>query len=188
VLADHGGQPLAMIKYALHKMGVALDDVELVDAGGGAEIDAAFRAGRGDFVHQQGPATQQLERDGVGCVVAAVGDAIGPVAFSSLSATREWLETDMAVAFMLAYGAARRYVNETPAAEIAAAEAEHFAGVDPQALTDTIAAYQRLGRWNPALAIDRDAYEVALDVFHDSGHITLRHPYDEVIVAPPGMA
>ncbi len=188
VLADHGGQPLAMFTYALHKMGIALGDVELVDAGGGAEIDAAFRAGEGDYVHQQGPAPQQLEKDGVGHVVASVGEAIGPVAFSSLCATREWLGTDMAAAFIRAYGAARRYVNETPAAEIAAAEAEHFGGVDRDVLTDTIATYQGLGCWDPALAIGRDTYEVSLDVFIHSGRITRRHPYDEVIVAPPGTA
>ena len=49
---------------------------------------AAFRSGAGDYVHLQGPAPQQLEADGVGHVVASVGEAIGPVAFSSLCARR----------------------------------------------------------------------------------------------------
>ena len=65
VLVDHGGQPLAMFKYACHKMGLDFAVIDAVDAGNGAKMDAAFRAGEGDYIHQQGPAPQQLEHDGV---------------------------------------------------------------------------------------------------------------------------
>ena len=70
----------------------------------------------GDYIHQQGPAPQQLEHDGVGHVVASVGEAIGPVAFSSLAATRDWLRTDAAHRFMRAYRKARAWLLATPAA------------------------------------------------------------------------
>jgi len=33
----------------------------VINAGSVEEIDAAFRRGSGDYVHQQGPAPQQLE-------------------------------------------------------------------------------------------------------------------------------
>ena len=185
VLADHGGQPFAMFRYGLHRQGVDIETLELVDAGGVDAIDAAFRAGRGDYVHQQGPLPQQLERDGVGHVVAAVGEAVGAVAFSSLCAARHWLDSDMARAFMRAYRRARRWVNETPAADIAAAEADFFPGVDREALAAAVAAYQGLGCWNPDSEIPRAAYEVALDVFLHSGMISARHAYDDVVTAPP---
>ncbi len=185
VLVDHGGQPLAMFKYAVHRMGVDYAAIEAIDAGGVEAIDAAFRAGTADYVHLQGPAPQQLEKDGIGHVVASLGEAIGPVAFSSLAATRAWLETGMAKAFMRAYRRARRYVIETPAADIAAAEAGFFEGIDGDVLADTIAAYQKLGCWAPEVEIPVKAYEVALDVFLHSGRITRRHPYDQVVAAPP---
>ena len=186
VLADHGLQPLAMFKYAVHKKGVHFDAIGAIDAGGAGDMDAAFRAGEGDYIHQQGPAPQQLEADGVGHVLTSVGEAIGPVAFSSLSATRQWLETDMAAAFMRAYRKARAYVNEMPAAEIARREAQYFKGIDPGVLYATIEFYQGLGCWNPALAITREAYEASLDVFLHSGLITKRHAYDDVVVPPLG--
>jgi len=185
VLVDHGGQPLAMFMYACHKAGLDYGAIDAVDAGSAAEMDAAFRGGAGDFIHQQGPAPQQLEHDGIGHVVAAVGDPIGPCAFSSLAATREWLESDMARAFMRAYRKTRAYVNEAPAAEIAAAEAPHFPEVDQQVLTNTIAFYQGLGCWSPHVEITREAFDVTLDVFLHAGRITKRHPYDKVIVPPP---
>jgi NitT/TauT family transport system substrate-binding protein len=88
VVADHFFQPLAMFRYALHRQGIDASRLRLIDAGDVEAIDRAFRAGQGDYVHLQGPAAQQLEQDGVGHVVAAVGEAIGPVAFSSLCAAR----------------------------------------------------------------------------------------------------
>jgi NitT/TauT family transport system substrate-binding protein len=169
----------------VHQEGVDYGALEAIDAGGADAMEAAFRAGEGDYVHLQGPAPQQLETDGVAQVVAAVGEAVGPVAFSSLSAKRAWVETDMAHAFVRAYAKARAWVQETPAERVAAAEAAMFQGIDPAVLARTIAAYQRLGNWRGTLTIPRAAYEVALDVFQHSGLITGRHPYDEVVVAPP---
>jgi ABC-type nitrate/sulfonate/bicarbonate transport system substrate-binding protein len=101
VLVDHGGQPLAMFKFACHKRGLDYAAIQSLDVAAG-QMDGAFRKGEGDYIHQQGPAPQQLEHDKVGHVVASVGEAIGPVAFSSLAATREWLRTDMARRFMRA--------------------------------------------------------------------------------------
>jgi NitT/TauT family transport system substrate-binding protein len=185
VLVDHGGQPLAMFKFACYKMGLDYEAIESVDEGNSAAMDAAFRAGEGDYIHQQGPAPQQLEHDGAGHVVAAVGDAIGPCGFSSLAATREWLESDMARSFMRAYRKTRAYINETPAAEIAAAEASFFPEIAPEVLTETIGFYQKLGCWTPHVEITQAAYEVTLDVFEHVGRLKTRHAYDKVCASPP---
>lgn len=185
VLVDHGGQPLAMFKYACHKSGILYGDIDAVDAGNGAEMDAAFRGGQGDYIHQQGPAPQQLEHDGVGHVAASVGEAIGPCGFSSLAATPEWLEGDMAKAFMRAYRKTRAYINEVPAAEIAAAEATFFPDIDHTVLTDTIAFYQGLGNWSRHVEITKAAFEVTLDVFEHVGRLAKRHAYEAVCAPPP---
>lgn len=184
VLIDHGGQPLAMFKYACDKAGVDFAEIDAIDVGDGAMLKA-FRDGVGDYVHLQGPGPQQMEKDGVGHIVAQVGPLIGKVAFSSLAATRPWLTGSMARGFTRAYTRARRYVNETPAAEIARVERDFFKDIDPAVLTATIATYQKLGNWNPAVAIDREGYEVALDVFLRAGLITRRHDFDLAVTAPP---
>ena len=185
VLVDHGGQPLAMFKYACHKAGINYDDIDAVDAGNGAQMDAAFRGGEGDSIHQQGPAPQQLEFDGVGHVVASVGEPIGPCGFSSLAATPEWLASDMTKSFMRAYRKTRAYINETPAAEIAAAEATFFPDIDQAVLTNTISFYQGLGCWAPHVEITKAAYEVTLDVFEHVGRLNKRHAFDDVCAPPP---
>ena len=185
VLVDHGGQPLAMFKYACHRRGLDYKTMQAVDVPSG-QMDAAFRKGEGDYIHQQGPAPQQLEHDKVGHVVASVGEAIGPCAFSSLAATREWLGTDAATRFTRAYRKARAWLLATSAPRVAEAEASFFPGIDRAVLTATIASYQKLGCWTPHVEITRPAFEVALDVFQHAGLITKRHRYEDVVAPPPG--
>ncbi|MBI3773119.1 MAG: ABC transporter substrate-binding protein [Gammaproteobacteria bacterium] len=187
VLVDHFFQPLAMFKYALQQRGVEFSSIEAIDAGDVTAIERAFRDGKADYVHMQGPVPQQLQHEGIGHVVAAVGDVVGPVAFSSLCARRDWLQTDKAHAFMRAYRRAQAYVISAPAVEIAACEAEagFFPDIDHAVLTATIAAYQQLGCWMADPVINRAAYERLLDVFQFSGAISRRFDYDAAIVSPP---
>ena len=185
VIIDHGGQPMAMFKYACFKKGLDFKAINAIDAGSTDKMIAAFRKGEGDYIHLQGPAPQQLEHDRAGHIVTALGDAIGPCAFSSLAATREWLGTDTAKRFMRAYRKARAWLIATPAAEVAKAEAPFFKDIDLPVLTQTIATYQKLGNWTPHVEITRPAFEATLDIFQHAGLITKRHRYEDIVAPPP---
>src|SRR5262249_520617 len=192
VLVDHGGQPLAMFKYACHRRGLDYSTIEAINVPSD-QMDQAFRRGEGEYIHQQGPAPQQLEHDGVGHVVASVADAIrppalstpatAPAAFSSLASTRAWLGTEAARRFMRAYRKARAWLLATPASQVAEAEASFFPEIARPVLTATIAYYQKLGCWTPHVEITRPAFEAALDVFQHAGLITRRHRYEDVVAA-----
>jgi NitT/TauT family transport system substrate-binding protein len=130
-----------------------------------------------------GPASKSSR--GVGHIVAALADASGTCAFSSLAATREWLATDMAKRFMRAYRKARAWLIATPAAEVAKVEAPFFKDIDLAVLTQTIAAYQKLGNWTPHVEITRPAFEATLDIFQHAGLITKRHRYEDIVAPPP---
>lgn len=178
-------QPLSMFKYACFKQGLDFEKLQIVNAGSGAEMINAFKEGKGDYIHLQGPAPQQLEYDGAGHIVAAVGPAIGPCAFSSLAATREWLETNMAKAFTRAYANARSWLISNPADEVAHSLASYFPDTHRSVLGSTIAYYQKLGNWTPHVDITKPAYEAALDVFEHTGRIITRPKYEDVIAPPP---
>jgi NitT/TauT family transport system substrate-binding protein len=185
VIVDHGGQPMAMFKYACFKKGLDVNDLNLIDVGSTENMIAAFRKGEGDYVHLQGPGPQQIAHDGAGHVVAALADANRVCAFSSLAATREWLATDMAKRFMRAYRKARAWLIATPAAEVGKAEAQYFKDIDPAVLTETITTYQKLGNWTPHVEITRPAFEATVDIFQHAGLITKRHAYEDIIAPPP---
>ena len=185
VLVDHLFQPLAMLRYALDRLGVDETQVTMIDAGSVEEMDKSFREGHGDYIHQQGPYPQQLEHDGVGQVVASVGQVVGPVAFSSLCATGDWLKTDMAQAFSRAFRQACAFVVETSADELAGLVSGFLPDTDQEVLTHTIATYQQMGNWSADPEIDQAAYTHLLDVYLFSGLITKRHPYESCIASLP---
>src|SRR2546427_4593523 len=144
VLVDHGGQPLAMFKYACHRRGPGHS--RLPPRGiPRRPMGRALRKGEGGSLHHPGPAPPQLQPDRRRPLVAPLRGAVGPCAFSSLAATREWLGADTAKRFMGAYRKARAWLIDTPAAKVAEAEASFFPEIDRAVLASTIAYYQRLG-------------------------------------------
>jgi NitT/TauT family transport system substrate-binding protein len=186
VLVDHGGQPTVMFQYACFRSGLEYSAIKAIDAGSSRQDDRGVQARLGRIHPPAGPAPQQLEHEGVGHIVAAVGVPIGPCAFSSLAATREWLAGDMAKKFMRAYRKGRAWLIATPAAEVAKREASFFPGIDVGVLTKTIAAYQQLGNWSPHVEITRPAFEATLDIYQHAGKIKRRHRYEDAIAQPPG--
>jgi NitT/TauT family transport system substrate-binding protein len=181
----HGGQPEAMLRYALYRCGVSLAELTVVNAGSTQQMMEAFRAGAADYFHEQAPYPQQLEVEGIARVVASVGEAIGPVSFSTLAATPDWLKQPQAVRFMRAFRDARAWVNSAPATQIAARLTQLFPGIDLSALVSGIEAYQRLGCWEGDPEIRSAHYEAALDVFQHAGAISRRHPSPGIVVSPP---
>lgn len=182
VLVHHGGQPMTMFKFACHKAGIDIGKINIIDVGNAKEMDIAYRQGRGQYIHQQGPAPQQLEADGVGYVVAALGPVVGACAFSSLAAMPVWLKTEDGQAFCRAYARTRQYVATRPAAEIALAEKSLFPQIDEAVLTQCIHAYQNMGCWPVEMTITDAGYNAMLDIFEFDGKISQRHPYESICI------
>ena len=187
VVLFSGGQPLAMFMYACHKAGVNFSKIKAVNVGGVSEMDEAFRKGTGMYVLQQGPFPQQLEKDGIGHIVAQSGLLIGSNAFSSVAATEQWLSTDIAKAFTRAYKKARIYMNEASAGQIASNQKSLFPEIDEDVLTKCIGTYQDLGCWTPHIEITPDAVDVVQDVFEHFGTLKERYRADQICVRPPDV-
>lgn len=183
VLVDHFFQPYAMLNYALSINNIEISELNVVNAGNVDQIEKAFRDGQGDYIHLQGPYPQQLEAEGLAYVVASVGDVIGPVAFSSLCAHKDWLQTDMAAAFLRAYRKSMRYVISAPAEELAAKEikAGLFPSIDVKVLTKTIETYQRLGCWQSSINISTKAVDTLQKVFINNGDIKKPYEYNHLV-------
>jgi len=187
LLADHGGQPLAMLRYAIRVNGVDWKRIHAIDSGSPEEMQRAFRKGDADYIHLQAPASHQLEWEGGAHIVASVGASMPPVAFSSLCCSRDFLRTDTCRNFLEAFGRAREWIRGAPAAEVAKTEAAFFPAIAPEVLAAAIGRYQTLGCWEGGVEIPRDLYEQALNVFEAAGQLGRRHPFDQVCVPLAGV-
>jgi len=183
LLADHGGQPLAMLRYAAGYNGVAWTNVRVLDRGTPEEMADAFRRGEGEYVHLQAPGPQLLEADGVGWTVVSVGASMPEVAFSTLCCSREFVDSDELKSFLIVYRRSREWVRQAPTAEVVAKIAAFFPGVSLEALDGAIARYQRLGNWEGDTTITPALYEQALNVFEHSGGVSRRHSWSDVCTA-----
>ena len=180
VIVHHGGQPMTMFKYACYKAGIDITKINIIDAGNAQEMDLAFRSGQADYIHQQGPLPQQLEADGIGHVLTALGPMVGACAFSSLAAMPAWIKSDEGRAFCRAYAKSRKYISSTPAAEIAKAQNPLFPKIEENVLKHCIQSYQEMGCWPENMQISEEGFEAMLDIFAFDGKISRRHSYDEI--------
>lgn len=177
LVADHGLQPLAMLKYALKHNGIDWKQIKVVNAGAPEKMEAAFGGGKGDYLHAQAPVA-------TGEIVASVGASMPPVAFSSLCCARNYQRTEEYRTFLGAFERAREWSQAAPAEEIAAKEAAFFPAIPVALVAKTVARYQNLGTWEGGIEIPRDLYEQALTVFQSVGAIAWRHRYEEVVGEP----
>lgn len=181
IIADHLFQPMATLKYVLKMHEVNLDKIEFINSGNVEQSQAAFLSGQADFIHLQGPYPQQLVADGEASIVASIGAALGNIAYSSLCATSQWLDSTMANKFMRAYKAALNYVYITDASLLANQLSEQFEPIKQEVLCETIRAYKALGCWSKDACISIDSFESANKVFLHSGDISERVDYERVV-------
>ena len=188
VIVDHGGQPMAMFKYACFKKGVDVEEPVADRRRLHREHDRRLPQGRGRLCASAGSRTRSSSSTTASATSlprSPMPAASAPSRASPRRATGS--ATDMAKAFMRAYRKSRAWLIATPAAEVAKAEASFFKDIDQPVLTQTIATYQKLGNWTPHVEITKPAFEAALDIFLHAGLITKRHAYEDIVVRAAGV-
>jgi NitT/TauT family transport system substrate-binding protein len=180
LIADHGHQPLTLLRWSAYQNQAELSQVNLLNLGSPPAMEAAFLAGQGDYVHLQGGLPQQMELEGAGYIVAYVGRGLTPLAFSSVAVPRAFTESDRLQPFLRAFAKAKAWACETPPHEVAAVLAPLFPALQNEALTAAIAACQNLGCWNGNAAISRADYREAEKAFLWARGIQSAHAYDQV--------
>ncbi len=177
-------QPLASLRLCLSEQGVNFRKIKLVEGlSSMEEAEEAFRRGRGDYVHLQNPNARRLVEEGSGYVVASVGKALGPIAFSSLAMSRKFLsqEPEVAEAFMRAYVASQKWIAASDAKTIVEALEPLFSGASKASLVKSVEGYRVLRAWLPNPIIPRPSYERALNMWILAGYIKKRYPYEAVV-------
>jgi NitT/TauT family transport system substrate-binding protein len=180
LIADHGHQPLALLRWAAHQKGGDLSRANLLNLGSPPAMQAAFRAGQGDYIHLQGGVPQQMELENAGHIVAYAGQGLTPLAFSSVAAPQAFVESDRFQPFLRAFAKAKAWAREQPPLEVARTLAPLFPALRMEALTAAIAACQKLGCWSGGAVIPHADYQEAEGAFLWANAIQRAHPYEEV--------
>ena len=148
-----------------------------------AEAVAAFRADRTDFLEAGQPVTEQLLDAGEAHLVASMGEATGPVPFSSYMTTGRFLreQRDTVVRFTRALYRAQRWMAGAAAEEIAALIAPAFPDIAPDVRRRAVTRYLGQATWarHPVLTVG--GYEYLQTILLDGGFIRRRHRYEDLV-------
>ena len=144
---------------------------------------AAFKAHQGDFIEHGPPVIDQLIADGTGHLVASMGEATGPVPFSSLMATPETLtkQRDVLIRFVRGLYRAQRWMAASTAQEIAAVVAPVFGDIEPAVRVAAIERYLRQSTWATDPVLTRAGYETLQEILLSAGFIKKPHPFESLI-------
>jgi len=144
---------------------------------------AAFRARKADFIEHGPPVVDQLIADGTGHLVASMGEATGPVPFTSYMTTPEFLEREpeILLRFTRAVYRTQRWLAEHGAPEIAKAIAPAFADTPPPLLERAAARYLGQGTWARDPLLRREGYHYLEQILLAGGFITQRQRYEELV-------
>jgi len=147
------------------------------------EAVAAFRAGQAEFLETGQPMAEELLAAGAAHLVASMGDATGPVPFSSYMTTPESLRTrpDLVLAFTRAHYRTQRWMVEHSGAEIADVVAPWFADIDPVIRTRVVERYLRQATWARDPLIRRPGYDYLHTILLSGGFIRKSHRYEDLI-------
>ena len=175
--------PWQCMLTVLRRHGVDPAQVKIERTLPGADAVAAFLAGHGDYLEQGQPIVERLLAGGAAHLIVSMGDATGPVPFSSFMTTREFLrrEPDVVTRFTRAVYRTQRWIAEQEPTMIAAAIAPAFPDIEREILTRVVDRYRRQGTWARDPIVRREGYEYLQQILLDGGFIERRHSYDDVI-------
>jgi NitT/TauT family transport system substrate-binding protein len=148
-----------------------------------AEALAAFKGGHGDFFETGQPFTEQLLADGSAHLAVSMGDATGPVPFSSFMTTERFLreERDVVLRFTRALYQTQRWMARADAKQIAELIAPAFPDIASDVRHRAVARYLGQDTWSRDPIVRQPGYEYLQTILLDGGFIARRHRYEDLV-------
>jgi NitT/TauT family transport system substrate-binding protein len=175
--------PWQCMLTVLRKHGVDPATVRIERALPLPEAVATFEHGHGDFFETGQPFTERLIADGTAHLAVSMGEATGPVPFSSYMTTERFLKhgRDVLARFTRGLYSAQRWMTRADAKQIADLIAPAFAEIASDIRHRAVARYLAQGTWARDPIIRRPGYEYLQTILLDGGFITRSHRYEDLI-------
>lgn len=175
--------PWQCMLSVLRRHGVDAGRVRIERERPSPEAIAAFRAGQGDYLEQPQPVVEELVAAGAAHVVASMGEATGPVPFTSYMTTPAFLarEPEVVRAFTRAVYRTQRWLAAQGPPAIAAAIAPTFATTRLPILERAVARYQGQGTWARDPLLRREGYDYLEEILLTGGLIRRGARYQDLV-------
>lgn len=175
--------PWQCLLTVLRRHGVDAGRVRIERTRPAPDAVAAFRAGHGDFLEQPQPVVEQLLAEGAAHLVASMGEATGPVPFTSYMTTPAFLarEPEVVRAFTRALHRTQRWLVGAAPPEIATVVAPAFPETAAVILEGVVARYHRQGTWARDPLLRREGYDYLEEILLAGGLIARPARYEDLV-------
>lgn len=179
-----GGMPEMTFEYTLKENGInPKTDLTIDTSIAFASMSGAFIGGTGDFVTLFEPQALQIESQGLGYVVASLGELGGVVPYTAYNAKKSYIENNPKVieGFTKAIQKGLDFTYANSDEEIAKTIAPYFPDTSISDLTKIVKRYRDNDSWFKTTYIEEEAFNHIQDIMESAGELNKRAPYSDLV-------
>lgn len=185
-----GGMPAMTLQYILEAKGLTIGD----ELGDGVDVKfdtsiafnltaSSFVAGTGDYCTMFEPTASQCEQDQTGYIVAALGDEVSDIPYTTFVATSNYLNknSDKIDKFMRGLKKGYDYLMTATDAEILSALKPSFSTTADSLIVASVRNYIRIGAYADSFILKESSWNNMLDIIDNAGELTNRVAWNEAV-------
>ena len=178
-----GGMPEMTFEWALKENGINKEDLTIDTSIAFAAMQGAFISGIGDYVTLFEPNALELEKQGLGYIVASIGELGGIVPYTSYSARASYIEKnkDTIQDFNKAIQKGLDFVHNSSNEEIAKSIKDFFPDTSLEDLISVIDRYKKIDAWPSTTEFKEESFNHLQDIMINANELDERVPYNELI-------
>ena len=179
-----GGMPEMTFEWALRQHGIdPKNDLNIDTSVAFAAMEGAFIGGNGDFVTLFEPNATSVEKNGLGYVVAYIGELGGEVPYTAYNARKSYIEKnpDVIEKFTRAVNKGLEYVYSHTSEEVAEIVSEYFPDTSLSDMTTIVNRYKEGEAWKKNITINEDEWNHIQEIMEASSELEKYVEYDKLI-------
>lgn len=179
-----GGMPEMTLEYTLKEHGInPKEDLTIDTSIAFSAMSGAFIGGTGDFVTLFEPNALALQKQGLGYIVAYLGELGGEVPYTAYNARKSYIEKNPEIieGFTKAIDKALKYVEENDAKTIANHIIDYFPDTALNDLITIVEEYKGGDAWKKDITINEQEWQHIQDIIMEAGELDSYAPYADLI-------
>ena len=178
-----GGMPEMTLEWALKANGINIDDLTIDTSIAFSAMQGAFIGGLGDYVTLFEPNATDVEKQGLGYVVASVGELGGIVPYTSYSARKSFINEnkDVIEKFTKAIQMGLDFVNNNDNKTVAEAIKPFFPDTSIEDLENVVKRYKEIEVWPTTTEFKEESFNHLQDIMISAYALEEKVPYKDLI-------
>ncbi len=179
-----GGMPEMTLEWTLKENGIdPTTDVTIDTSIAFSAMQGAFIGGTGDYVTLFEPNALEVQKQGLGYIVAYLGELGGDVPYTAYNARKSYIETNPEIieGFTKAINKGLEFVQNSDPETVAKAIIDFFPDTSLADLTTIIQEYLDGGAWKKNITITESEWEHIQEIIIASGELDDYVSYEDLI-------